>query len=149
MKTTCIRNFTVLAAAGVLTLVAGLTARADYPSAVLADGPLTYHRFSETVVSNDTMPVVVNLGTLGAAVNGTHVTSFRDDLIVPGVPGALGDPDNTAIGFPYSPATHTNFVKVPWQDTNPHYGWVKLLESINLVPLSKMNPHVCSTGSSG
>jgi len=41
-----IRNYLALAAAGVCILMAGLTARADYPSAVLADGPLTYHRFS-------------------------------------------------------------------------------------------------------
>ncbi len=104
-----------LAAAGALVLTTGLTARADYPSAVLADGPLTYHRFSEMDVTNDMVPVVVNLGTLGAAANGTHVTTCRDDLIQQGLPGALTDPDNTAISVPYSPNTHYNYVRVPWQ----------------------------------
>ena len=47
------------------------------PSAVLADGPLTYHRFSETGVTNDTMPVVVNIGTLGAAATTRNWRTVR------------------------------------------------------------------------
>lgn len=116
------RNYLTLVTAGALFLIAGLTARADYSSAVLADGPLTYHRFNEAGVTNDTVPVVVNLGTLGAAANGTHVTTYRDDLIQQGVPGALADPDNTAISIPYSPNTHFNYVKVPWQEGLAHNG---------------------------
>jgi len=36
----------------------------------------------------------------GAAANGTHVTTYRDDLIQQGLSGALADPDNTAISVP-------------------------------------------------
>jgi hypothetical protein len=115
MKPTCTRNLLTLAAAGILTLMAVLTARADYPSAVLADGPLTYHRFSETGVTSDTLPAAVNIGTLGAAANGTHATTFRMSLAVPGVAGALADPDNAALQFPYSPNTHRDNIDVPWQ----------------------------------
>jgi hypothetical protein len=49
-KPTFTEHYLPLAAAGILTVTAALTARADYPSTILGDSPLTYYRFSETTV---------------------------------------------------------------------------------------------------
>jgi len=43
---------------------------ADYPSAVLADGPLAYYRLGDAAAP---LPAARNAGSLGAAGNGTHV----------------------------------------------------------------------------
>jgi hypothetical protein len=99
MKPTTIRYSLALVAAGVLALLAGMTARADYQSAVFGDGPLTYYRFSESTVVPTQYPMATNLGTLGAVANGADAVA-QDPGIVRGVPGALADPDNTAYNFP-------------------------------------------------
>ncbi len=60
------------AALGLAALAATTgTARADYPSEVLADGPLAYYRLNESVTT-PTFDTIVNSGTLGAAVNGIY-----------------------------------------------------------------------------
>src|ERR1035437_5303750 len=95
-----IRSLTMVAAAS-LALMVGMTARADYPSAVLADGPLTYHRFNETGVVSMQYPLVTNIGTLGAAVNGAdYSTDLSGPAIGKGLAGAVSDPANTAFSFP-------------------------------------------------
>ena len=99
MKPTCIRTSVLLSVLGALTLLAGMTAHADYTSAVLADGPLTYYRFSEATVVPTPYPLATNLGTLGAVANGSDAVA-QDPGIVRGVSGALADPDNTAYNFP-------------------------------------------------
>ncbi len=99
MKPTSIRHHLALAAAGVLALTAGLSALADYPSSVLADGPLTYYRFSEAAVVPTPYPLATNIGTLGAVANGADAVA-QDPGVVRGVSGALADPDNTAYNFP-------------------------------------------------
>jgi hypothetical protein len=86
-----------MVAAGVLAFMAGLTARADYPSVVLGDGPLTYHRFNETTVVPTPYPMATNLGTLGTVANGADAVA-QDPGIVRGVAGVL--PDDTAYNFP-------------------------------------------------
>jgi hypothetical protein len=109
MKPTCIRNLLSLAAVGALALLAGMTARADYPSVVLGDGPLTYHRFSETTVVPTPYPMATNLGTLGAAANGADAVA-QDPGVIRGVSGVLsGDTaynfpggTNTAVVIPYN-----------------------------------------------
>jgi hypothetical protein len=90
-----------MVAAASLALMAGTTARADYPSAVLADGPLTYHRFNETGVVSMPYPLATNIGTLGASVNGAdYSTDPSGPAIGKGLAGALADPANTAFSFP-------------------------------------------------
>ena len=43
---------------------------AGYPDAVLADSPVAYWRFS------DTLPVATNCGSLGPTVNGTYFAAI-------------------------------------------------------------------------
>src|ERR1035437_10077204 len=64
-----IRSLTMVAAAS-LALMAGTTARADYPSAVLSDGPVGYYRFSEQSVTTSPLPAVANIGSVSTAGNG-------------------------------------------------------------------------------
>jgi len=66
MKTELKNLLCVLALTG-----ASATFAADYPNAILADGPLAYYRFGENVVT-PTFDTIVNSGTLGAAVNGIY-----------------------------------------------------------------------------
>jgi hypothetical protein len=71
----------------------GLSATAaDYPSAVLADGPIAYWRF------NDTPPVATNSGTLGVAANGTYTNGASVGAEAPRPPQFAGfEADNTAL----------------------------------------------------
>ena len=71
---------------------AGLTARADYPSEVLALQPLTYWRFSETGTFSF---AATNLGTLGTVDNGV----YNDPTYSKGQPGALIGSSDTAARF--------------------------------------------------
>lgn len=103
-----------LAAAGVLSLTAGINARADYQSTVLGDGPLAYYRFSEASVVTVPNPVAANLGTLGAAANATEYTTLPESPIIKGVPGALADPADKACRFP-DPGANNNHLVIPWQ----------------------------------
>ena len=89
-----------MVAAASLALLAGTTARADYPSAVLNDGPLTYYRFSEPGVVTMQYPMATNLGTVGAAGNGTDTTRVAPLALTRGVPGPLSDPSSKAMRFP-------------------------------------------------
>jgi hypothetical protein len=97
MKSNLIKS-PLFPAAATLLLMAGLSAGATYPSAVLADHPLGYWRFSETpVVTPD--PVANNLGTAGTNSDGTYVGSFNR-----GVPGVLAG--STATYFTGGGAVH-------------------------------------------
>ena len=81
-----------MVAAASLAFLAVTTARADYPSAVFADGPLTYHRFNETGVVSMQYPLATNIGTLGASVNGAdYSTDPSGPAIGKGLAGALAD----------------------------------------------------------
>jgi hypothetical protein len=84
--------FARTAVAAVVLWGAGLTARADYPSEVLALQPLTYWRFSETGPFNVT---ATNVGTLGAVDNG----AYSDPTYSQGQPGALFGSSDTAARF--------------------------------------------------
>lgn len=53
---------------------ASATFAADFPNAILADGPLAYYRFGENITT-PTFDTIVNSGTLGAAVNGVYTYS--------------------------------------------------------------------------
>lgn len=55
-----------------LALSAALTARADYPATVVSQAPPVYYRLNETVQPAPE-PLATNLGSLGAAANGTFV----------------------------------------------------------------------------
>lgn len=73
-------------------LLAGITARADYKSTVLADNPPGYWRL-------DAIPPVVvsyaaNLGTAGSEIDGTIGNYVRE-----GLPGAIAGDANTAMQF--------------------------------------------------
>lgn len=68
------------------------SALADYPSEVLSLGPINYWRLNEA--GPVPAPIsAVNLGTLGAAGNGTYVNGIR------GIPGALVGDAATAASF--------------------------------------------------
>ena len=72
-------------------------AGADYASQVLAFQPLTYWRFSEPGPSSLS---ATNLGTLGAAANGTYSTNLlpsSDTLVSPAFPGF--GPTNMGLAF--------------------------------------------------
>jgi hypothetical protein len=85
----------------------------DYRATVLADGPVSYHRFNETGVVTFPNPyVAANLGTLGAAANGAAATADTSGSIVRAQPGALADPANSALKFS---GTGTNRVLVPYK----------------------------------
>src|ERR1035438_9348662 len=91
--TTKIRSLTMVAAAS-LAFLAGTTARADYPSAVLNDGPVGYYRFSEQSVTTSPLPAVANIGSVSPAGNGAITGPNYEPTVVGGVAGALYDPAN-------------------------------------------------------
>jgi hypothetical protein len=71
-----------------------LAAKADYPSEVLADGPLVYYRLNESVTT-PTFDTAANSGTLGAAGNGVYNSATH---LVAGA--IVAQPGNTAVDFP-------------------------------------------------
>src|SRR5262245_51709346 len=70
-------------------------ANADYPSKVIADGPLPYDRLTENV-SVPTFNTATKRGTIGTGANGFYTTVNHG---VAGIPGASG---NSAINQPCS-----------------------------------------------
>src|ERR1035437_4013601 len=108
--TTMTRSLTMVAAAS-LALLAGTTARADYPSAILSDGPVGYYRFSEKSVPTSPLPAVANIGSVSTAGNGVISGPNYEPTIAGGVAGALFDPANTAF---YFPGILGNQVSVPY-----------------------------------
>src|ERR1051325_4735802 len=70
---------------------------ADYPAAVLADGPIVYYRFSDAVTYPDSV-VATNLGNLGAAANGVYMGGAAPGAEAPRGPTFIGfEADNTAL----------------------------------------------------
>ncbi len=84
MKLTNRNLGSTLAAAGLLSCTAVLTAWADYPSAVLAHNPLAYWRLDETAMA-PALNTVSNSGTLGSAGTGYAVMDATK-----GEPGIVG-----------------------------------------------------------
>ena len=91
-----------LLAATTLSL-AHVGVRADYPSAVLSDGPAAYYRLND---SQTRSAININSGSLGAAANATN------DLptgVVKSVPGAIvGDPSRASF-FDFTTRTEIPF----------------------------------------
>src|ERR1035437_2533247 len=78
-----------------VTIMSCLTAYGNYTSTILGDNPICYYRLDEAVTTPGT--VATNLGSLGAAANGTYNTTG----VVANCPGALtggGDCD-ASCGF--------------------------------------------------
>jgi hypothetical protein len=76
--------------------------RADYQSAVLADGPQAYYRFNDNTVRN-----LINndIGSLGVAGNASNDLAFVTGGVVHLTPGAIvGDPDQAEF-FDYTTRT--------------------------------------------
>jgi|GEM_PF-1032080 len=93
-------SFHLLEGVEALVLAIGLPAYADYPSAVQADNPLAYYRFSETNVVTGTAPTAaVNLGTAGDAANGTDSSSTA---IKKGFAGPMATADSTSRAYFFS-----------------------------------------------
>ena len=143
MKPSSIRYSLALVAAGVLALLAGMTARADYQSAVLGDGPLTYYRFSETSVITLPYPMATNLGTVGPAGNGTDMARVGDLAMVRGVPGPLNDPSSKAIWFPGTGTdnrVHVDYNSI-WNTTGPFTVeiWAKPASADFVSPISSVD----------
>ncbi|MDB6068090.1 MAG: Immunoglobulin I-set domain protein [Pedosphaera sp.] len=105
MKPINLKSSARLAGALLLGLAAAMTVRADYPSTILSQGPVGYWRLNDsgTVLPQ---PPAANIGSLGAAGNGTYVEAVRG---VVGIPGASG---NTAINLPF--LVDGNRVRVPY-----------------------------------
>jgi hypothetical protein len=74
--------------------VALLAAKADYPSEVLADGPLVYYRLNESVTT-PTFDTATNSGSFGAAGNALYNSATH---LVAGA--IVAQPGNTAVNFP-------------------------------------------------
>ena len=90
------RNESKYPLAGLIALALGaivVTARADYPSQILADGPLLYYRLNENITLG-TFDTATNRGTVGTGANGLYTTVTHG---VAGIPGASG---NSAINIP-------------------------------------------------
>ena len=68
------------------------TLRADYTAEVMSENPIVYYRFNDGVATDDLPSPAVNLGSAGAAANGSYTGSF-----VRGVPGALPGSSDTAV----------------------------------------------------
>jgi hypothetical protein len=97
-----------------LALFAASPARAqyDYPSTVLAQGPVGYWRLNETTQPHPPITTAANLGSLGATGNGTY---NGGQGFYRGFPGALANSD-TAVHFDGT----SQFVSVPYDATlNP------------------------------
>jgi len=79
------------------------SARADYPSTVIADSPAAYYRLNDSLVRST---INLNSGSLGAAANATN------DLptgVVRSIPGAIvGDPDRSSF-FDFTTRTEIPF----------------------------------------
>src|SRR5579872_2420475 len=91
--------------AAVLTLLA-VSARADYQSTVLSDGPRAYYRFNDNtgrdLINN-------NIGSLGAAGNASNDLASITGGVVHSIPGAIaGDPDH-AVFFDFTTRTEIPF----------------------------------------
>lgn len=71
-----------------------LAAKADYPSEVVADGPLVYYRLNESVTT-PTFDTAINSGSLGAAGNGVYNSATH---LVAGA--IVAQPGNAAVDFP-------------------------------------------------
>ena len=89
--------------AAVLLSLACVSSMADYPSAVLSDGPVGYYRLDD---AQGRSAINVNSGSLGAAANATN------DLptgVVRSVPGAIaGDPSRASF-FDFTTRTEIPF----------------------------------------
>ena len=78
-----------------VTIMSCLTAYGNYTSTILGDNPICYYRLDEAVTTPGT--VATNLGSLGAAANGTYNTTG----VVANCPGALtgGGDSDASCGF--------------------------------------------------
>src|SRR5262245_15583718 len=91
MKTT-LKIQLLLCVTGPLALIGFAATAADYPSTVLADGPIAYWRF------NDTPPTATNSGSLGTAANGFYTNGATAGDAAPRPPAFLGfEANNTAL----------------------------------------------------
>jgi hypothetical protein len=106
----------------VLAATLALSARADYPSTVVSQGPVGYWRLNETAQPQPPITAAANLGTLGATDNGTYE---GDQSFFRGFPGALASSDQAVqvnvaasdqyVQVPFDPALNpTNFTVEGW-----------------------------------
>jgi hypothetical protein len=130
-------------------LLAVPTVQADYSSVVLGDNPAAYFHLNDTAVTPTPAPAA-NLGSLGAAGNGTYAGAYTRP-----VAGAVGA--NTAVTFSNPGATTTAYVGsvnvVNNAALNPSGGftiefWAKPNGTISTL-LSPVNSMSFTTGRSG
>jgi len=109
-----------LATPVILAATLAASARADYQSTVLAQGPVGYWRLNETTPPHAPITTAANLGTLGASGNATY---NGDQSFFRGFPGALASSDTAAqfngtsqsVQTPYLAALNpTNFTVEAW-----------------------------------
>jgi hypothetical protein len=122
MKSPSMKFTLAMVLSGALALLGSADARAGYQSAVLGDGPVTYHRFSESGITGASYPTFANSGTNGTADNAyvawmtsTAVTSDTTNVGVMdigfGIPGVLNDATHTCL---YLPDSYYNELMVPY-----------------------------------
>jgi hypothetical protein len=93
MKTGTTMRYLRVAAVGLLTWGAGVSAHADYKSTMLSKNPVGYWRLNET--NQPSAGIATNSGTLGAAGNGYYING-----VLSNVPGPLAAPgSDTAARF--------------------------------------------------
>ena len=141
MKTNLLKSI-FLPAAGMAALMASQTARADYPSTVLADSPAAYWRFSEANLVTPVPLQATNRGTVGAGGNGSYVGS-----VVRGVSGVVAGSKATSfsggawVNIPNSAALNPNppFSVEYWIKPNPVAGGLTCpISSTDFVPTPRL-----------
>src|SRR5260370_334818 len=110
-----------LAGALVFLAVTAMPVKADYQATVLGQGPVGYWRLNETVQPPVGPIFATNIGSVGAAANGTYIPYILANRGVK--PGAIvSEPGNGALGFDGLAHT-TNRVRIPfqtqWNPTGP------------------------------
>src|SRR5216684_9191771 len=98
-----------LAGALVFLAVTAMPVKADYQATVLGQGPVGYWRLNETVQPPVGPIFATNIGSVGAAANGTYINAVR------GVkPGAIvSEPASGAARF--DGIIDGNRVRIPFQ----------------------------------
>src|SRR5262245_58703950 len=87
----------ILSFASVWALGLELSFGADYPSTVLADGPIAYYRFSDTLVGVPA-PIAHNSGSLGTSADGLYMNGAAPGAEAPRPPAFIGfEADNMAL----------------------------------------------------
>lgn len=95
-----------------------LTAKADYPSEVLADGPLVYYRLNETITT-PTFDTITNAGLLGSSGNGVYAATVSHPVTGAIAGNSAASANGTILSVPYNAGLNTaTFTIEAWLKPN-------------------------------